>query len=84
MEANEEVTLFDSRDQEKQPGFSTLNLSPALVSVPLEVKTSLPDYQLSLFQSAMFMTYIFHQVKEKILFGSGKTSSSSANRKTMK
>lgn len=46
MKANEEVTLFDSRNQGKPLRFSTLNLSPALLLILL-VKTSLPDYQLS-------------------------------------
>ena len=59
METSEEVTLFNSRNQEKPPRFSTLNLSPALLSVLPEVKISLPDYQLSLFQPAMFLAYIF-------------------------
>ena len=59
METSEEVTLFNSRNQEKPPRFSTLNLSPALLSVLPEVKISLPDCQLSLFQPATFLAYIF-------------------------
>lgn len=69
METSEEVTLFNSRNQEKPPRFSTLNLSPALLSVLPEVKISLPDYQLSLFQLQCFWLIFFVKWRRKYCLG---------------